>query len=81
MRAADGLIGEVLREILTRSANTLRDKGAIDERESLIDTIFAASKEGVRPWGSRNVEKDLKTWQLWIGWLAPVRQYARGASS
>ncbi len=37
---------EVLREILTQLANTLRDEGAIDERESFIDATFAAAKGG-----------------------------------
>jgi transposase len=43
---------EVLREILTQLANTLREEGAIDERESFIDATFAAAKgggEGVGP--------------------------------
>ncbi len=37
---------EVLREVLTQLANTLRDEGAIDERESFIDATFAAAKGG-----------------------------------
>jgi transposase len=37
---------EVLREILTQLANTLREEGAIDERESVIDATFAAAKGG-----------------------------------
>jgi transposase len=37
---------EVLREILTQLANTLREEGAIDERESFIDATFAAAKGG-----------------------------------
>ena len=43
---------EVLREILTQLANTLREEGAIDERESFIDATFAAAKgggEGIGP--------------------------------
>jgi len=35
---------EVLREILTQLANTLRADGALDERESFIDATFAAAK-------------------------------------
>src|SRR5688572_27125840 len=35
---------EVLREILTQLANTLRDEGALDERESYIDATFASAK-------------------------------------
>ena len=34
----------VLRDVLTQLANTLRDEGAIDERESFIDATFAAAK-------------------------------------
>lgn len=37
---------EVLREVLTQLANTLRDEGALDERESFIDATFAAAKGG-----------------------------------
>jgi len=37
---------EVLREILTQLANALRERGAIDERESCIDTTFVAAKGG-----------------------------------
>lgn len=36
----------VLREVLTQLANTLRDEGTIDERESCIDATFAAAKGG-----------------------------------
>jgi len=37
---------EVLRDMLTQLANTLREDGAIDERESFIDATFAAAKGG-----------------------------------
>lgn len=37
---------DVLREILTELANTLRDEGEIDERESFIDATFASAKGG-----------------------------------
>jgi hypothetical protein len=37
---------EVLREILTQLANTVREEGAIDERERFIDATFAAAKGG-----------------------------------
>jgi transposase len=37
---------EVLREILTQLANTLREEGTIDERESVIDATFAAAMGG-----------------------------------
>lgn len=36
----------VLREILTQLANTLREEGAIDERESFINAAFASAKGG-----------------------------------
>ncbi len=32
--------------MLTQLANTLRDEGALDERESFIDATFAAAKGG-----------------------------------
>ena len=35
---------EVLRSVLTDLANDLRDRGAIDERESFIDTTFAGRR-------------------------------------
>ncbi|MBS0171934.1 MAG: transposase [Nitrospira sp.] len=35
-----------LREVLTQLANTRRDEGALDERESFIDATFAAAKGG-----------------------------------
>ena len=37
---------EVLRESFTQLANTLRDEGTIDERESFIDANFTAAKGG-----------------------------------
>ena len=37
---------EVLREVLTDLANTLREQGDIDERESFIDATFASAKGG-----------------------------------
>lgn len=37
---------EVLRKVLTQLANTLRDEGTLDERESFIDATFAAAKGG-----------------------------------
>ena len=37
---------EVLREVLTDLANTLREQGDIDERESFIDACFASAKGG-----------------------------------
>jgi transposase len=37
---------EVLRAVLTQLANTLREEGALDERESFIDATFAAAKGG-----------------------------------
>jgi len=37
---------EVLREVLTDLANTLREEGRIDERESFIDAMFSPAKGG-----------------------------------
>jgi transposase len=37
---------EVLREILTQLANTLREEGELDERESFIDATFGSAKGG-----------------------------------
>ena len=35
---------DVLREVLTDLANTLRERGATDERESFIDAMFSPAK-------------------------------------
>ncbi len=48
---------EVLREILTQLANTLREEGTIDERESFIDATFARRRAAAMPWGSRNAAR------------------------
>ena len=37
---------EILREILAKLANELRDRGEIDERECFIDATFASAKGG-----------------------------------
>ncbi|MGQ0810604.1 MAG: IS5 family transposase, partial [Nitrospiraceae bacterium] len=37
---------EVLRDMLTQLANTLREEGEIDERESFIEATFASAKGG-----------------------------------
>jgi len=37
---------EVLREILTQLANTLREEGDLDERERFIDATVASAKGG-----------------------------------
>ena len=37
---------EVLREVLTQLANTLREQGELDESESFIDATFASAKGG-----------------------------------
>jgi hypothetical protein len=43
---------EVLRDVLVDLANALRDEGALDESECLIDATFASAKGGgneIRP--------------------------------
>lgn len=48
---------QVLREILTDLAYTLRDEGAVDERESFSDATFpgprAAARASARPDGAK----------------------------
>ncbi|MDH4084337.1 MAG: transposase [Nitrospira sp.] len=51
---------EVLREVLTQLANTLRDDGVLDERESFIDATFAAAKGGGEAVGLTKRGKDVK---------------------
>lgn len=58
---------EVLREVFTQLANTLRDEGARDERESFIDATFAAAKGGGEAIRRTKRGKGVKTWRLWIG--------------
>jgi hypothetical protein len=50
-----------LREVLTQSVNTLRDEGAIDERESFIDATLAAAKGGGEAVGLTKRGKRMKT--------------------
>jgi transposase len=59
-RFQQGCEREVLREILTHLANTLREEGAIDERESVIDATFAAAKGGGDDIGNTRRGKGVK---------------------
>ena len=51
---------EVLRNILTDIANELRDRGALDERESFIDATFASAKGGGEGVGKTRRGKGVK---------------------
>ncbi len=51
---------EVLRKILTDLANTLREQGEIDERESFIDATFAMAKGGGNEIGKTKRGKGVK---------------------
>src|SRR5512135_428059 len=51
---------DVLRNILTDLANTLREQGSIDERESFIDAMFCAAKGGGREIGKTKRGKGVK---------------------
>jgi hypothetical protein len=51
---------EVLRDILTQLANTLREEGAIDVRESFIAATFAATKSGDEAVGLTKRGKSVK---------------------
>lgn len=51
---------EVLRSVLTDLANDLRERGAIDERESFIDATFAAAKGGGEEIGPTKRGKGVK---------------------
>ena len=66
---------EVLREILTQLANTLRDEGAIDERESFFDFYMLEAKPehliGDRAYASDGLDDDLK--QDGVNLIAPHR--------
>ena len=54
----------MLRDILTQLANTLREEGAIDERESFIDVTRAAAKGGGEVVGLTKRGKGVKTLRL-----------------
>jgi len=51
---------EVLRNVLTSLANTLREQGDIDERESFIDATFASAKGGGEGIGKTKRGKGVK---------------------
>ena len=51
---------EVLREIMTDLANTLRDEGALDESECFIDATFASAKGGGEEIGPTKRGKGVK---------------------
>ena len=51
---------QILREILKELANELRDRGAIDERESFIDATFASAKGGGAEIGNTRRGKGVK---------------------
>ncbi|HKY34064.1 MAG TPA: response regulator [Candidatus Polarisedimenticolia bacterium] len=51
---------KVLRNVLTDLANTLRDEGIIDERESFIDATFASAKGGGKGIGPTKRGKGVK---------------------
>src|SRR5688572_23638995 len=51
---------EVLREVLRELANELRDRGALDERESFIDATFASAKGGGAEIGNTRRGKGVK---------------------
>ena len=51
---------EVLRDVLTDLANTLREQGAIDEREAFIDAMFASAKGGGEEIGPTKRGKGVK---------------------
>lgn len=59
-RFQHGCRNEVLRDILTELANTLRDAGEIDESECFIDATFASAKGGGAEMGPTKRGKGVK---------------------
>jgi transposase len=53
----------LLRDVLRRLAEDLRDRGKLDLTEGFIDASFTAAKKGALPSGLRNVPKGTKSWQ------------------
>ncbi len=51
---------DVLRNVLTDLANKLRDEGAVDERECIIDATFASAKGGGEEIGKTKRGKGVK---------------------
>jgi hypothetical protein len=55
--ALSGCRDEVLRRVLTNVANELRDRGALNEEECLIDATFVMAKGGGWKSELRSAEK------------------------
>ena len=58
---------EVLRDILVDVANTLRERGGLDESESFIDAMFSSAKGGGAEVGPTKRGKGVKSWGSWTG--------------
>jgi transposase len=67
----------VLRDILTQLANTLREDGALDERESFIDATFASAKGGATTSAPPAAAKALRSSRSWIVMGCRSREYPR----
>lgn len=57
--------------MLTQLANTLREEGTIDQRESFIDATFAAAKGSGDDVGLTKRGKGVKIWRLSIDMTYP----------
>jgi transposase len=53
----------LLRDVLQRLAEDLRDRGKLDLTEGFIDASFTAAKKGAPPSGLPNVAKATRSWQ------------------
>jgi transposase len=57
---------EVLCDMLTQLANTLREEGAIDERESSLMRRLRPPRAAATPWDSQSAAQASRSWRLWI---------------
>jgi len=74
---------EVLRDVLVALANELRERGALDERESFIDATFAMAKGGGEEIGPTKRGKGVKIMAIVdrrSARLAALGQHPRGES-
>ena len=60
---------EILRLVLTDVANELRENGALDEEECLIDATFVIAKGGGSEIGPTKRGKGMKIWRSVAGLL------------
>ena len=77
------VLHEILRLVLADVANELRENGALDEEECLIDATFVSffmAEAGLRN-RTNKARKRHESWRLWIAIGCRSGQHARGEPS